>query len=141
MKSRERILAAINHQEPDGLPVDIGSTPSSGISAIAYDNLIRHLDFKDKRNWVYDVVQQVAQPSMEFLDHFRIDAVDVGRTFDVRDEDWYDYKLANGVTAQQPDWFKPERQPDGSTWLTCEANRLRKCPSALLTMIKSFSVS
>ena len=114
MKSRERILAAINHEEPDGLPVDIGSTPSSGISAIAYDNLIQHLDFQDKRNWVYDVVQQVAQPSSEFLDHFRIDVLDVGRTFNVNEEDWYNYTLANGSIAQQPNWFKPELQPDGA---------------------------
>lgn len=114
MKSRERVLAAVNHEEPDGLPVDIGSTPSSGVSAIAYDNLIRHLDLIDKRVWVYDVVQQVAQPSSEFLDHFRIDVLDVGRTFNTKDEDWYNYTLANGGTAQQPNWFKPEQQPEGA---------------------------
>jgi len=114
MNSRECVLAAISHIEPDGLPVDIGATPSSGISAIAYDNLVHHLDFQDKRNWVYDVVQQVAQPSSEFLDHFHIDAVDVGRTFNTRDAAWHDYVLANGSTAQQPQWFNPELQPDGS---------------------------
>ncbi len=114
MNARERVLAAIDHQEPDVLPVDIGATPSSGISAIAYDNLINHLAFKNKTNWVYDIVQQVAQPSDEFLDYFQIDAVDVGRTFNVNDEDWHDYELANGSTAQQPKWFQPELQPDGS---------------------------
>ncbi len=114
MTPRQRVLAAINHQEPDKLPVDIGATPSSGISAIAYDQLIRHLDFKDRRNWVYDVVQQVTQPSAEFLDRFGIDSVDVARMFNTRDEDWYDYTLANGKTAQQPNWFRPELQEDGS---------------------------
>jgi uroporphyrinogen decarboxylase len=39
MNSRERVLTAIRHQEPDGVPVDLGATPSSGISAIAYGNL------------------------------------------------------------------------------------------------------
>jgi len=34
MNSRERILAAIEHHQPDKVPVDLGSTPSSGISAI-----------------------------------------------------------------------------------------------------------
>jgi uroporphyrinogen decarboxylase len=37
MTSRERILMAINHREPDRVPVDLGATPSSGISAIGYD--------------------------------------------------------------------------------------------------------
>ena len=114
MNSRERVLAAINHIEPDHIPVDLGATPSSGISAIAYDNLLNYLPLKDKRNWVYDVVQQVAQPSAEVMDYFRIDTVDLGRTFDTRDEDWYDYSLLNGSTAQLPVWFRPEKQPNGS---------------------------
>lgn len=128
MTPRERVLAAINHQEPDKLPVDIGATPSSGISAIAYDQLIKHLDFKDRRNWVYDVVQQVAQPSQEFLDRFGIDAVDVGRMFNTSDEDWYDYTLANGSTAQQPNWFRPEEQPDGSFLASLNGEVIAKMP-------------
>ena len=114
MNSRQRILAAISHTEPDGLPADLGATPSSGISAIAYDNLLRCMPLKDKRNWVYDVVQQVAQPSDEVLDRFRIDTVDLGRTFNTRDSDWYDYTLSNGSTAQQPVWFRPRKQDNGS---------------------------
>jgi uroporphyrinogen decarboxylase len=114
MNSRERVLAAIHHTEPDGIPVDLGATPSSGISAIAYDNLLRYLPLRDRRNWVYDVVQQVAQPSEEVLDKFRIDTVDLGRTFNRRDSDWVDYRLPNGNTAQQPAWFQPRRQENGS---------------------------
>jgi uroporphyrinogen decarboxylase len=114
MNSRERVLAAINHTEPDSLPVDLGATPSSGISAIAYDNLLRTMPLQDKRNWVYDVVQQVVQPSEEVLDHFRIDTVDLGRTFNRRDSDWHAYTLPNGSTAQQPTWFRPRRQENGS---------------------------
>jgi uroporphyrinogen decarboxylase len=114
MNSRQRVLAAIAHTEPEGVPVDLGATPSSGISAIAYDNLLQILPLKDKRNWVYDVVQQVAQPSAEMLDHFRIDAVDLGRTFNTQDDDWYDYTLLNGSTAQQPVWFRPRKHEDGS---------------------------
>jgi uroporphyrinogen decarboxylase len=96
------------------VPVDLGATPSSGISAMAYDNLLRHLPFHDQRNWVYDVVQQVAQPSEEVLDYFRIDAVDLGRTFNTRAADWRDYVLPNGRPAQQPAWFRPKRQADGA---------------------------
>ena len=128
MNSRQRILAAINHTQPDQLPVDIGSTPSSGVSAIAYDNLLRHLNFKDRRNWVYDVVQQVAQPSIEVLDHFRIDVVDLGRAFNMEDKDWQDYTLANGRTAQQPAWFQPVKQPDGSYLAFVKGEPIAKMP-------------
>lgn len=115
MNSRERILASINHTEPDHLAVDLGATPSSGISAIAYDNLLRALPIKDKRNWVYDVVQQVAQPSEEILDYFRIDTVDLGRTFNRRNDDWVDYTLPNDHIAQQPAWFHPKKDDHGSS--------------------------
>jgi uroporphyrinogen decarboxylase len=114
MNSREKVLAAIHHTEPDSLPVDLGATPSSGISAIAYDHLMNHLNFKERRNWVYDVVQQVAQLTFETLDYFNIDVVDIGRTFNESPEDWHDYELANGSIAQQPVWFNPEKQTDGS---------------------------
>jgi len=62
MTSRERILAAINHKDPDRVPVDLGGTPSSGISAIAYANLTRRLGLTGSRTRIYDVVQQLAQP-------------------------------------------------------------------------------
>ncbi len=42
MKSRERVLASIKHIEPEKVPFYLGSNPSSGISAIAYSNLIKH---------------------------------------------------------------------------------------------------
>jgi uroporphyrinogen decarboxylase len=130
VNGRERVLSAINHIEPNGLPVDLGATPSSGISAIAYDNLLRHLQLKDRRNWVYDVVQQVAQPSGEVLDHFRIDTVDLGRMFNGRDSDWADTILPNGRIAQQPIWFQPVKQADGS-WLAFKGEEaIAKMPAA-----------
>jgi len=61
MISRERVLAAIDYREPDALPVDMGATQSSGISAIAYYHLKKHLGM-DGRAQVYDIVQQIAQP-------------------------------------------------------------------------------
>ncbi len=129
MNSRERILAALNHQEPDILPVDLGATPSSGISAIAYGNLIKHLNLKDQRNRVYDVVQQVAQPSDELLDYLRVDVVDIGRMFNTNDSDWYNYTLANGCIAQQPVWFRPERQSDGSYIAYARMEPIAKMPA------------
>jgi hypothetical protein len=33
MNSRERIVCALNHQEPDRVPIDLGGTRQSGIAA------------------------------------------------------------------------------------------------------------
>ena len=37
MTSRERILTALDHREPDRIPVDLSGHRSSGIAAMAYD--------------------------------------------------------------------------------------------------------
>jgi len=113
MTSRERILAAIEHREPDRIPIDLGATPSSGISAIAYGRLNRHLGLGQSRTRVYDVVQQLAQPEAAILERFKIDAVDLGRTFNTRDEDWRAVTLFDGSAAEYPRWFRPEPLPDG----------------------------
>ncbi len=113
MTPRERILATIRHKEPDRVPIDMGATPSSGISAIAYGRLKKHLGMAGGQTRVYDVVQQLAQPEEEILDRFRIDVVDLGRTFDTDDNDWYEVKLFDGGSARYPAWFHPIALPDG----------------------------
>jgi uroporphyrinogen decarboxylase len=114
MNSRDRILAAIRHQEPDSVPVDLGATPSSGISAIAYANLKQHLAIQTGHTRVYDVIQQLAQPEDELLDRYHIDALDIGRAFNTRGEEWYDFELPQGVSVQFPAWFKPVKQANGA---------------------------
>jgi uroporphyrinogen decarboxylase len=114
MTCRERIIMSIEHREPDRVPVDLGSTPSSGISAIAYANLLKFLDIKSIKTKVYDVVQQLAQPDDIILDKFKIDVIDTGRTFNTKDSDWYSIKLSDGNQALYPKWFHPEKQSDGS---------------------------
>ena len=114
MTSRERVLAAVNHSEPDRVAVDMGSTPSSGISAIAYSNLVNYINANDKDVKIYDVVQQLAEPSNEIIEKFGVDVIDIGRTFNTNPEKWYDTVLANGASAKYPSWFKPKKQSDGS---------------------------
>lgn len=124
MTSRERILAAINHSEADRVPVDLGATPSSGISAIAYSNLLQHIRKDDLPVLIYDVVQQLAQPDMSILDRFGIDVLDIGRTFNDSPDDWYTITMANGAGAWYPKWYNPFKQDDGS-YLTFDDDGIR----------------
>ena len=43
MLSRERVLMALNHQEPDRVPMDFGGTSFTGIQVTAYESLKKHL--------------------------------------------------------------------------------------------------
>ena len=114
MTSRERVLSAIAHKQPDCVPIDMGSTPSSGISAIAYSNLLNHLGRTDLPVQIYDVVQQLAQPDMSIIDQFGIDVIDIGRSFNAQPTDWKETTLANGAKALYPVWFNPIEQANGS---------------------------
>ncbi len=116
MNSRERVLAAVAHKEPDKVPVDLGATPSSGISAIAYSNLLKYLKMEHLPVQIYDVVQQLAQPHDEILELFGIDAIDIGRAFNKKPENWQPTILANGDKAFYPAWFNPEKQENGD-WI------------------------
>jgi uroporphyrinogen decarboxylase len=107
------VLASIRHQEPDQVPVDLGATPSSGISAIAYHNLKHHLGLRQGHTQVYDVVQQLAQPEDTILDRFGVDVLDVGRAFNTQPADWYDVMLPQGIEVQFPAWFRPKQQANG----------------------------
>lgn len=113
MTSRERILAAINHQQPDRVPVDCGATPSSNISAVAYNNLRRHLGLQNgPPTKIYDVVQQLAQPGDWYLEKFGVDVIDIGRAFDTEAADWYDIE-GHVCRSQYPSGFRPELNAQG----------------------------
>ena len=131
MSSRERVLAAIAHRQPDRVPIDLGSTPSSGISAIAYNRLVRHLGLGGGTAKVYDVVQQLAQPDDAVLDHFGVDVIDVGRAFNRAPGYWRAARLPSGQDVQLPAWFSPRVAADGG-WevLAPDGTRIAAMPVA-----------
>lgn len=44
MTPRERVMTALDHKEPDRVPLDIGGGQSTSLVAEAYENLLRHCD-------------------------------------------------------------------------------------------------
>jgi len=107
MTSRERVLSAIAHQEPDRVPIDHGSFRGTGIMAIAYNRLKRHLGIPRGNTYLYDVILQLAEPEPWYLDRFHVDAIDLGRAFN-GPERWQPWTLPDGSSALAPLWFKPE---------------------------------
>jgi uroporphyrinogen decarboxylase len=120
MTPRDYVLQSINHMEPQKLPLDLGGTPSSGVSAIGYNKLKNALGISDRCNKIYDVVQQVTQPELNVLDAIGADVLCIGRTFNEKPGDWYDITLADGSLAQYPVWFKPAEQASGEFTVTDE---------------------
>ena len=81
MTSRERVLCAIAHREPDRVPVDFGSMGANGIQAVAYNRLNAHLGVTTGPTRVFDVMLQLGEPENWALDRFCSDAINGGRGF------------------------------------------------------------
>jgi uroporphyrinogen decarboxylase len=107
--SRERVLTALNHREPDCIPVDFSGHRSSGIAAMAYRRLRDFLDLPKKPIRVYDPVQQLAIVDEDVLRCFRVDTVELGRAFARDDKFWTEWVLPDGSPCLMPVWAKPER--------------------------------
>ncbi|MDO8957771.1 MAG: uroporphyrinogen decarboxylase family protein [Deltaproteobacteria bacterium] len=88
MDSRERILIALSHREPDRVPYDLGALGPSGISIQAYRNLLKYLH-ADEKGEVGDTASQRAKLSENFLQRFRVDT----RSFRVRPKGSWSLKM------------------------------------------------
>jgi len=115
MTHRDRVLAAINHREPDRVPIDFAGHHSSGISAIAYARLRSFLGLPSRPIRVVEPIQQIALVDDDVLDLFGVDTVELGRAFALRESDWADWVLPGGTPCRIPAWVNPER--DGGRWV------------------------
>ena len=115
MTSRERVLAAINHVQPDGVAVDFGAHRSSGIMAIAYSQLRKYLGLIDKPIRVYDMVQQLAIIDEDVRQRFSIDTIELGRGFCDEERFWKPWRLPDGSECQIPAWVDVRKA--GSDWV------------------------
>ena len=110
MTSRERVRCALNHEEPDRVPIDFGGHRSSGIAAIAYAKLKEALRIASGNIYIYDMVQQLAIVEPEVLDAVGADAVELGRGFLLDDADWKDWTLPDGTPCKIPGFIHVEKR-------------------------------
>ncbi len=110
MNSRERAPAAMKHEEPDRVPLDLSGHRSSGIAAIAYRKFREHLGLEQRPIRVYDPIQQLAVVDEDVLDRFGVDTIELGRGFGLEEEQWSDWTLPDGTPCKMPAWAQPERE-------------------------------
>ena len=73
MNGRERVLATLDHREPDRVPFDLGSTQVTGIHTVAYRALRDRLGLPPVRPALCDEVQGLALPDDDLLDRLGVD--------------------------------------------------------------------
>ncbi|HUS71578.1 MAG TPA: uroporphyrinogen decarboxylase family protein [Sedimentisphaerales bacterium] len=112
MTPRERVLAALNHREPDRVPIDFSGHRSSGIAAIAYPKLREFLGLPPRPIRVYDVIQQLAIVDEDVLDRFHVDTIELGRGFALDEKSWSPWTLPDGTPCLVPSWTRLESDND-----------------------------
>jgi uroporphyrinogen decarboxylase len=73
MNSRERVKLALNHQEPDRIPIDLGATIVTSITKSAYIDLKQHLGMPLEKIKMLDYVQQLPYLDEVLLERFCVD--------------------------------------------------------------------
>ena len=111
MTPRERVMATLNHQEPDRVPIDLGQATGDGITLGAYRNLLRHLGLDDGRIQVKDKRGQTARVDEEVLRRFRVDVRGMGLG---APENWKDVWLDDHT--YQDEWGVVRTKPPGALY-------------------------
>jgi uroporphyrinogen decarboxylase len=118
MTHRERVLAALEHREPDRVPMDLGSARFTGMVKPAYERLCRHLGFGETGPMV-DRMQQLVEMDERVLQYLDVDArafgqnpPDEGGDLDLDAERWLD------------EWGVIRRKPPGCHFYEMETSPL-----------------
>ena len=67
MNSRERVLAALNHQTPDRCPIDLGSNGQTGMNVSTVYRLRRALGLDEHRLKVIEPLQMLGEIEEDLL--------------------------------------------------------------------------
>ena len=119
MTSRERVLATLDHQEPDRVPLDLGGTFVTGIAATSLDRLRKKLGLEDRPVKVYDAWQMLGEVELDVVERLSLDCLPVeppALTMGLRRENWNPWTLMDGTEALMPGDFSVDIDPEGD-WL------------------------
>ncbi len=133
MNSRERVMAAIDHKPTDRVPIDFGAMRSTGIMAIAYNKLKKHLGFEHlPKTKVYDIMQQLAEPDLEVIDYLGGDVVQVHRlapAYGGKISEWREDTLPDGSECLVPVSFLPVTLPSGDKIIIQDGQEIARMPA------------
>jgi len=118
MTHRERVLAALEHRQPDRVPKDLGSARVTGMVKSSYERLCAYLGF-GKPGTVVDRMQQVVAMDEEILRFFDVDirAISQGPPDRGGDTELGDNRYAD-------EWGVVRRQPPGCHYYELEHSPL-----------------
>jgi uroporphyrinogen-III decarboxylase len=119
--SRERVLAAINHREPDRVPLDMGSSGTTGIMVTTYAKLRQKLGINSTPPKVTEILQMLGEVELPLLEKLGCDILPVSLPsgfFGIPYRDWEPWRTFEGLDVLVPGQFNPIADENGDLLLS-----------------------
>jgi len=119
MNSRQRVATALNHEEPDRAPLDLGGHAVTGmhVSTVYRLRQALGLDAASAPVKVVEPFQMLGEIAPDLMAALGVDVVGLPNPttmFGFRNEGWRPWTLHDGTPVLVPAGFNTEPEPDGS---------------------------
>ncbi len=118
MNSRQRVEAALHHQQPDRVPLDLGATPVTGmhVSSVYRLRQALKLDPPGTPVKVMEAYQMLGEIAPDLQDLLGVDVVGLGGAksfFGFQYDDWKPWTTFDGTPVLVPGGFRTDPEPNG----------------------------
>jgi hypothetical protein len=128
MNSRERVTVALNHEEPDCVPLDLGGSAVTGIH-VSSVYLLRQalgLDAPGTPVKVVEPYQMLGEVKPDLMDVLGIDVIGLGSTktlFGFENVGWKPWTTFDGTPVLVPEGFNTDPEPNGDILMYPEGDK------------------
>lgn len=136
MNRRERIKAALNHKQPDRVPLDFGATSVTGISASVISKVRKSLglDKEGARVKVIEPYQMLGEIQPDLKEKLSIDThgiFNINNMFGFPNAGWKPWTMFDGTDVLVPEKFNTTPDADGNIPIWAEGDK-NYPPSAVM---------
>jgi len=120
MTSKERVRAAIDHKQPDRIPIDFGSSFITGIHCSVVEQLREHYGLEKRPVRICEPYQMLGEIEEDLLGAMGIDVVPIfpHRTiFGFPNENWREWQTPWGQKVLVSEHFQTDSDSDGNTFI------------------------
>jgi hypothetical protein len=128
MNARERVLAAINHRQPDRVPLDLGGSATSGmhVSSVYLLRQALRLDPPGTPVKVIEPYQMLGEIGPDLMETLGVDVLPLPgprNMFGFRNKNWKPWTFFDGTPLLVPEHFNTSPEPNGDILMYPEGDR------------------
>ncbi len=126
MTSRQRVTAALEHQQPDRVPLDLGATGQTGISASTLYRLRNALSLKEKPVTVIEPFQLLGEVEQDLRDYLGVDVIGLwtrGNLMGTINNNWKPWTMPDGTPVMMSGGFEYSVDRQGNTLVYPQGDR------------------